>query len=290
MTEADAGPPFDRPIFIVSTPRSGSTLLFETMEQAPRLFTTGRESHQLIEQIPGFRPAERGWSSNRLDASDSAPDKVAQLKANFLERVHDRDGGRPEGAFRLLEKTPKNALRVPFFASAFPDSLFIYLYRDVRETLGSMIEAWLTGKFRTYPGLPGWTGHPWSLLLVPGWQDLNGRPLPEIVAHQWRITTECLLNDLSALPSDRICGATYSELIADPQGLMQRLTKFAGLDWDRQLPGQLPPSKTTVSRPGPDKWRRFGDAIEAVMPIVDEADRRARAFLASLAPETAEIR
>jgi hypothetical protein len=287
VTGSGGGPRFDRPIFIVSTPRSGSTLLFETMEQAPGLFTTGRESHQLIEQIPGFRPAERGWSSNRLDATDAQPGKIAQLGANFLERVHDREGARPAGPFRLLEKTPKNALRVPFFASAFPDSLYIYLYRDVRETLGSMIEAWLTGKFRTYPGLPGWTGHPWSLLLVPGWQDLNGRSLPEIVAHQWRITTEHLLEDLSALPRDRLCGASYSELIVDPQTLMERLTAFSGLDWDRQLPSRLPPSKTTVSRPGPDKWRRFEEAIEAVMPIVEEADRKARTFLEQ---ETAEIR
>ena len=290
MTGASSGSRFDRPIFIVSTPRSGSTLLFETMEQAPGLFTTGRESHQLIEQIPGFRPAERGWSSNRLEASDAVPEKVAQLEANFLERVRDRTGAPPQSTFRLLEKTPKNALRVPFFASAFPDSLFIYLYRDPRQTLGSMFEAWLSGAFRTYPALPGWTGYPWSMLLVPGWEALNGRPLPEIAAHQWRITTDALVEDLSALSRERVCGATYAELLRDPQALLKRLTSFAGLEWDRQLPQQLPPSKTTVSRPGPDKWRRFGDAIEAVMPIVERADSRARALLASLGQETAEIR
>ncbi len=281
---------FDRPIFIVSTPRSGSTLLFETMEQAPGLFTTGRESHQLIERIPGFRPAERGWSSNRLDAADAVPEKVQQLEANFLEKVHDRDGRRPQGAFRLLEKTPKNALRVPFFASAFSDSLFIYLYRDPRQTLGSMLEAWLSGGFRTYPALPAWTGHGWSMLLVPGWQELNGRPLPEIVAHQWRITTETLIADLSALPRERLCGANYAELVSNPQALLERLAGFAGLGWDCQLPQQLPLSKTTVSRPGSDKWKRFGNAIERVMPIVEEADARARAFLASLRKEAPENR
>ena len=290
MRGPNGGSRFERPIFIVSTPRSGSTLLFETMEQAPNLFTTGRESHQLIEQIPGFRPAERGWSSNCLDASDAVPEKVAQLEANFLERVRDRTGAEPNGSFRLLEKTPKNALRVQFFASAFPDSLFIYLYRESRQTLGSMLEAWLSGAFRTYPALPGWTGHPWSMLLVPGWEKLNGRPLPEIAAHQWRITTEALVMDLSALPRQRVCTASYADLVRDPQALLQRLTNFAGLDWDRLLPPQLPPSKTTVSRPAPDKWRRFGDAIEAVLPIVEEADARARSFIASLDKETAEIR
>src|SRR5947209_1566962 len=61
----------ERPIFIVSTPRSGSTLLFETLEQAPGLYTTGQESHWAIEDIPGLSPPERGWSSNRLTAEDA---------------------------------------------------------------------------------------------------------------------------------------------------------------------------------------------------------------------------
>jgi hypothetical protein len=51
---------FDRPVFIVSTPRSGSTLLFETLAQAPSLFTVGDESHGLIERIRALSPAGRG--------------------------------------------------------------------------------------------------------------------------------------------------------------------------------------------------------------------------------------
>lgn len=45
-------PEFDRPIFIVSTPRAGSTLLFETLSQFPELWTVGRESHDIMEEIP----------------------------------------------------------------------------------------------------------------------------------------------------------------------------------------------------------------------------------------------
>ena len=36
---------FDRPIFIVSSPRSGTSLLFETLAQSPGLLTIGGESH-----------------------------------------------------------------------------------------------------------------------------------------------------------------------------------------------------------------------------------------------------
>ena len=139
----------ERPVFIVSTPRSGSTLLFETLAQAPGLYSTGQESHWLIEDTADFDPAKRGWSSNRLTADDARAEAVEDLSRGFYRDLRDRDGRPPQGPVRMLEKTPKNALRVPFFNTAFPDGLFVYLYRDVRQTLASMMEAWASGGFRT---------------------------------------------------------------------------------------------------------------------------------------------
>lgn len=270
---------FDRPIFIVSTPRSGSTLLFETLEQAPTLYSSGFESHWLIEDIPAFAPVNREWSSNRLTAADAVPADSERLAKAFYGDIDDRDGGKPDGRVRMLEKTPKNALRVPFFDAMWPDAIFVYLYRDVRQTLASMIEAWRSGAFRTYPDLPGWTGLPWSLLLVPGWRQLVGNPLQEIVAHQWTITTSVLLDDLEALPRERVAVVDYGAFLSDPQAAMERLAPALGLSWDRQLGTHLPLSKTTVSDPRPDKWKRIGPAIEAVWPIIQQADERARAFV-----------
>ncbi len=286
---APAAPPapyrdrIDRPIFIVSTPRSGSTLLFETLAQAPGLHTVGGESHWLIEDIRAFSPAARGWGSNRLTAADAAPAPVEQLARAFYGELRDRDGRPAEGQVRMLEKTPKNALRVPFFDAAWPDATFVYLYRDVRETLSSMIEAWLSGGFRTYPNLPGWTGHPWSLLLVPGWQQLIGRPLPQVVAEQWAITTETLLDDLADVPRERLRGVDYGQFVASPQPAAEALARSLGLAWDRELIS-LPLSKTTVSKPKADKWRTIAPVIEAVLPIVEKADSRARAFVGQLTP------
>ena len=203
---------FDRPIFLVSTPRSGSTLLYETLVKAPGLFATGDESHHLIENVPGLSPPHRGWLSNQLVANDALPDRAELLAASFYRQLKDRDGRRPTGRVRMLEKTPKNALRVPFFDAIWPEAQFIYLYRDARETLYSMMEAWRSGAFRTYPGLPGWPEGSWSLLLVPGWQQLKRMQLPEIVAHQWAITTEILLDDLERLGEGRVQAIDYGSL------------------------------------------------------------------------------
>lgn len=272
---------FDRPVIVVSSPRSGSTLLFETLAQAPGLFSPGGESHWLIEDVPGLAPAERGWRSNRLTAEDATPERVEQLAAAFHGALRDRDGRPAQGRVRMLEKTPKNALRVPFFDAAFPDALFVYLYRDVRQTLGSMIEAWASGAFATYPELPGWRGYPWSLLLVPGWEELSGQPLPAVVARQWTITTETLLDDLAGIPRGRVRALDHGEFLADPQPTMERLAGRLGLGWDRSLDAPLPLSRTTLSRPASDKWRRFESHIETVWPLVEKADARARDFLDS---------
>lgn len=267
-----------RPIFIVSSPRSGSTLLFETLSRAPGLFTIGGESHGVIEGVPAFSVPARGWTSNRLDANDARPQPVERLAEVFYTALRDRDGQPAAGPARMLEKTPKNALRVPFFDAAWPDSNFVFLYRDARQTIASMAEAWQSGHFRTYPRLPGWTGLPWSLLLVPGWRDLNGLPLAEVIARQWATTMDILLDDLAALAEVRVQAIDYEDFLRSPQQAIDGLAARLDIGWDTKLGAELPLSVTTVSKPATDKWRTIEHVIESIWPIVEATDARARAF------------
>ncbi|WP_394729645.1 sulfotransferase family protein [Altererythrobacter sp. GH1-8] len=271
-----------RPTFIVSSPRSGSTLLFQTLAQAPGLATIGNESHGLIEGIPAFHPASHEWHSNRLTADDLDPRAVEEMSRRFLAMMRGRDGQPAAPTMHLLEKTPKNSLRVPLLASAYPDARFVFLYREARPTLASMIEAWRSGRFRTYPRLPGWRGPdglPWSLLLVPGWRELVGQPLAEIVAHQWTATIDILLADLEALPQSQVHVVSYQRFLADPQASMEDICSWLGEEWDRQLPAPLPLSRFTVSPPSPDKWKRYEAEIESVWPLVQRAECRSREFI-----------
>ena len=283
VSSTPAAPRFDRPIFVVSPPRSGSSLLFETLAQSPTVWTIGGESHAVIERLPGLHPKAKDFASNRLTAEDATPAIVDQLTARFVARLRDRNGRRPAPgatALRLLEKTPKNALRVPFLAAAYPDARFVYLYRDPRETLSSMLDAWRSGRFVTYPQLPGWEGDPWSLLLVPGWQELAGKPLREVVARQWETATRLLLDDLEALPAGRWCLASYERLASEPQAEIARLAEFLALDWDRALTAPLPPSRSTLTSPDPDKWRHNQDDLQAMLPLVARTAERARDLFA----------
>jgi hypothetical protein len=103
--------------------------------------------------------------------------------------------------------------------------------------------------------------------------------IPETVAHQWAITTETMLDDLEKIDPSRVQVIDYSTFLRSPQAEIERLAKGAGLSWDRALGAKLPLSKTTVSAPDPDKWRRIAQVVESVWPIVEKADSRAREFL-----------
>lgn len=274
----------ERPVFVVCSPRSGSTLFFETMARSPTLWTIGTESHGVIEHIPTLHPAERRYQSNRLTAGDATPAVVAQLEEAFVRRLRNRQGAAPPqnaSGLRMLEKTPKNALRVPFLAAAFPDALFVYLYRDMRDTISSMLDGWRSERFVTYPKLPGWEGPPWSFLLTPGWRELSGKPLAEVVAMQWSTATRYLLDDLDALPADRWCIASYDALVDDSQQEMERVAAFIGAEWDVTIDQPLPLSRSVLSAPDREKWKRNAADLEVALPLVADVAARARALFAS---------
>ena len=281
---APAAPRFDRPLIIVAAPRSGSSLLFETLAQAPGAYTVGDESHLQFESLPALRPEAHGYESNRLRAADATAEIADEIRRRFVAALRDRDG-RPlppdAAAFRLVEKTPKNALRIPFLDAVFPDALYVYLYREPEENLSSLIEGWQSGRFVMYPELPGWPGPPWSFLLVPGWRELAGASVVAIAAAQWQRTQQVLLDDLASLPRQCVLTLTYGELLADPETEIRRICAFAGLGWDRALPRSLPLSAHTVTAPAPGKWRRHQALLESQLPALAATADRARTFVAA---------
>ena len=263
----------ERPLIILSAPRAGSTLLFETLAQAAGIYTIGGESHQLIESIAALRPGRGVVSSNRLTRKDATTEIIAELRKRFAGRLLDRDGQPPPAAasVRLLEKTPKNALRAPFLLEVFPDAQFIFLHREPRANLSSMMQAWRGKGWITYRQLPGWPG-PWSLLLPPGYERLRDRPLEEIVAFQWQSANETILNDLADVPRERWTTVRYEDLVRDPRAEAARLLEFAGLSMDTRfeeyLSKPLPLSRYTKTPPHPNKWQQDAAEIERVMPAI----------------------
>ncbi len=273
-------PYFEQPLFIVSAPRAGSTLLFETLSRFPQLWSTAKESHETIEGIPELHPAAHNYSSNCLSEADVTPEIALTLKERFTEQLQNRQGElfldlpreqRPTSV-RFLEKTPKNSLRIPFLKAIFPEARFIYLYRDPKQNVSSIIEGWRSRRFVAYRQVPGWPFQEWSFLLAPGWSELEDYSIAKIATHQWKSANSYIMNDLKNIPAKDWCFVRYSDLVADPKKILSRLSKFAQLEWDEEIEQMvsrsLPVSHMSVSAPSPDKWRKNVQEINQILPEV----------------------
>jgi LPS sulfotransferase NodH len=277
------------PVIVVSAPRSGSTLLFEQLSSRPGIWTIGGESHGVFRAFPHLQAENAQLDSGCLLASHADEDTVDAFRRcmAFLLRNHNgepwiamRPEDRPSNV-TLLEKTPRNALNVPFLLQVFPGARFIYLYRDARATIASLVEAWQiglkTGRFVTFRDLPGWDRAAWCFLLPRGWRNLTGKTLFDIAAFQWAACNDKLLDDLEMIDDGRCTAVAYEELTAAPSGTLQRLAEFANVDDRGSFAGSRPLSlsRTTLSPPHPNKWRRWEQEIEALETVFAASEQRA---------------
>ncbi len=264
LSDSFQSPEFDRPLFIVSAPRSGSSLLFENLSKFEEIWSIGQESHDIETEISYLHPASHGYKSNRL--TDVSVAVAADVRRWFAQRLQNKDKvsyskmESPPKTVRFLEKTPKNALRIPFLKQAFPQARFIFLYRDPLENISSLLEFWRSQRFPAYKNMPNWPYKEWYGLLPPNWERFKNSPLAEIATNQWQVANQTILDDLSNLAKNEYCFVTYKDLIEQPRKTFQRLSSFAQLVWNDEIEQlfsePLPLSRMVISRPVTDKWRQ----------------------------------
>ncbi|GAC14073.1 sulfotransferase family protein [Aliiglaciecola lipolytica] len=253
------------PVIILSAPRAGSTLLFETLARHPEIWTIGGESHQLIEHVPSLSTVARGLVSNALGAEDADAATIDLLRTRFLQAARTREGRINDGfqgGIRLLEKTPKNALRIPFLLSVFPDAKFIYLVRDPRENISSIMEGWKSGRFTTYPHIDA-AGTKWSFLLPDGWRDLTSASLADIARFQWQAANDAIIACLKQLPEQQFQIVSYQELVEKTPEVLAQIAQFANLtEFSEEETTKLPLSRYTLTPPCKDKWKENQTEVE----------------------------
>lgn len=282
LQERFTSPTFDRPIFIVSAPRAGSTLLYETLAKFPEIWAIGQESHEIIEGIAELHPKTYNYASNRLTAKQATLEVEIQLQQRFSRQLHDNQGklfldypvAKRPLSLRFLEKTPKNALRVSFLKKVFPQALFIFLYRDPQENISSILEGWRARSFISYKQLPNWQHKNWCFLLPPDWQhNLQNKPLVDIAAEQWRAANYYIWEDLKTMPREDWYFVHYHDLISNTQQVVHDISDFAGLTWhseiEKTLSKGLSVSKMALSAPSPDKWRKHTYELDMVLPKLE---------------------
>ncbi len=288
------------PLIIVSAPRSGSNLLFEQLAAIPGFWTIGGESHAIFRAFAHLRAENPQLDSGSLGETHADAETSELLRSCFLYLLRDASGrpylnlpaGERPASVRLLEKTPRNALNIPFLLKVFPNARFIYLHREPHQAVASLIEAWTlglqSGRFRTFQQLPDWDRPGWCFLLPPGWREMRGKSIAQIAAFQWSVSNRIIIRELETLPAERWTAVSYAALVADPQNALSNICRFAGID-SRNLnvsKDKLPLSRTTISPPHADKWKKHEREIEALWPELSDTLDQIEGFCVS--PDTQE--
>lgn len=267
----------ESPLIVVGAPRSGTTILYRCLAVHADLWCLPAESHRIMEGP--FHPSRGGYESNRVDAS-SLDDSVravmlkgfyeAAINLNrvlrhpgsllaadkLVERAIRRLATQAVGAasrfarpdcIRLLEKTPKNSLRVPMLARLFPNARFVWLRRSAVPNVKSIVRGWHTrdqwGPFRrerfaTYPvaadlNLKDYVGRWWKFALVPGWRTLSGTTVADVAALQYNQCNAFAGEDLAQVRTQRVFTIEYEDFVASPAESIHGILSWADLSPSR---------------------------------------------------------
>ena len=192
---AASGPVIVRPIFVIGSPRSGTTLLRLILDSHPRI-SCGEETHFLrdLEAVVG-----RNWD---LVATYGLSrewwiEHIRGLYEAFQAEVLTRSG-----KTRWAEKDPTYTLHLPFIEELFPTAVYVHLLRDGHDVVASFRDRW------GYKSAARAARSEWARYVTAA-RDLGTR-----------------------LPADRFLELRYEELVADPAGQGQRLFDFVGETWE----------------------------------------------------------
>jgi hypothetical protein len=237
--------PVEKPIYIVGTGRSGSTILGKVLSMhkdigflnEPKAMWYCIDPH---DDVNGhFQLGSAKYTFSEQDVTDEKREAAERLFAFYLEIVRSN---------RILDKNPEIVYRLPYVKKIFPDAKFIFLVRNGWDTVHS-ISTWSRQARRINSGhIEDWWGldrRKWKLMVK---QLLPEEPLlvdrsteisafdsqEDMAAVEWIIAMQRGLREVKNY-SDSIIITHYERLIQNPIYEVKRLTNFCELGDDRVL-------------------------------------------------------
>ena len=252
----------DRPIFIVSPARTGTSLLYDLIGDHPDVGYFSRAD----ERFPGHPALARFLTRLRL-----FDDSKREFRALWQELRDITDaGGGPDpivrrirgmlaarGVTRLVAKLPEFSILVPWLDECFPGALFVQIVRDWRPAISSMLvkarEKFGGGVFGTWPrGFEAEPDEPEALTAARLYLEWNA-----ILAAQ------------HARLAPRFHVLWYEDLLANPEETLAGVLGFCGLAHPAGGIGEF----CSRLRPISDKWRETltPDEVKLIRAALGEA-------------------
>jgi len=152
-------------------------------------------------------------------------------------------------SIQILEKTPKNSLRVSLLNRLFPDAYFIWNKRDPKYNIDSLIDGWRATdafgpierpRFATYDvadelDLQDYSGTAWKFALVPEWQSLYGKRVADVAVWQYLQCNRYALNDFQAIDDERIFEVKHEAFVQSPLSIVRDILDWIGLSQKRSV-------------------------------------------------------
>lgn len=261
MTDSLPEKPLDRPIIVVGSPRSGTTLLGDLLEAHPAL--AYMQEPRLL-----WRYGNDG-KSDALRPDDARPEVCQHIRGKLARFV--ADSGRP----RLLEKTPSNSLRLGFIDRVLPECRIVHIMRHGVQSVLSIRRFWeqyagvrVKGRIgRRFKELD-WRRAPYyarealHVLLPRRLSRIAGRPvwgpripgidglvrdldLLDVCCLQWRMCVEAACAYGRTLPDERYMECRLENMSPE---LLREVLEFAELD------------------DAPELWERFEQRFDPTQP------------------------
>ncbi len=213
-------------VFIISPPRSGSTLLRVMLAGHPQLFAPPEldllSFATMSERRRAFRGRYEFWLEGAIKAVSEARGISVAEAEQLLSQYEAQDMSTRQfyallqewiGERLLVDKTPVYALNLDVLQRAeidFENALYIHLVRNPYATIYSFVEARLDNLFCRFE-------HPYSR-----------RELAELT---WIVSHQNILHFLADIPDSRQHRIYYEDMVRHPQEEMQRLSDFLGITY-----------------------------------------------------------
>jgi hypothetical protein len=269
-----ARPALADPVFVLGCSRSGTTVTYETLAASPHFLSLGVEIPEFWNGLYG--PLNNGWASEAAGVEQARPEHRDAAQRYFFQRL---------GNGVVLDKTCINTLRVPYLNALFPNARYVFIQRDGRDNISSMIDGWRHGRtdgsfhlsryFGAFPegvAINGGEFDEWHFFLPPGWREYNRASLEEVCAYQWISANQLALQGKALIAPERWIQIRYEDLFDRPVDMFRDAFERLDLPFDEQMRercAHLAPTSIVKGRPKKQKWREHNpEAIERVLPMI----------------------
>lgn len=195
-----------RPVFVVGSSRSGTTILTDVLSLSPEL-------HEFSEH-----PIVRRHMWCMVKNPDAVIIELPKLEITLVRL----SGITPDK--RLLEKSPGHSLLVEPLSNYFPDAKFIHIVRDARDSAFSMLKhEWIADELREI--------HPvfwFDLLPLEYREEWKTLPLWERAILRWAL----YVSEARRIShqSEKYLEIKYENLCLHPQETFSKICLFLGLN------------------------------------------------------------